>query len=729
MGEWFRSVPRMSIPRSDIAGAPADFIVGAMIGINEAYAQPCGHGEERRRPGSALPDLVESIFSPTGPLVKELGLEHRAEQSTMALAVAQAMARDEPLLFEAGTGVGKSLAYLLPGLVHAQQTERPMVVSSHTIALQEQILHQDLELCRRLFEGIEPLRPYAKFRTALYVGRGNYLCGTRLAQAIETKTELFPNAQMSELERLADWSQTTTTGLAQELNPGPVPEVWDWVNADGHSCNRRNCRPDICFYRRALEEVRRSHLVVANHALLFALIGAGKQPRGEQRGVLFADDFLVLDEAHRVPTVAADHFGQRLSSYGLERILARLYSTKGPGRRARGLLVRHGQEKHHGLVRDARKAGEAFFDEVRKRLLSKREIVRCTEEDWASAVLLPPLQALQKGLGDLAAQLEDGPPRDEIQGTRGQVGSFLAGIRECLTLGDESQVYWVERTGRNRTNVTLRSAPIDVSGALREHLFKRKTSVIMTSATLAEGSSMESFQARVGATGYPAEQVFSPFDFESQMRVFVATDAPQPTRGEARLDHKYLIEMIGFCVERVRAGSLVLFTSYFDLIEVARVLAPHFRSLGRPFYQQGRDGSRQELARNLARDGNGVLFGTESFWTGIDVPGPALSQVIITRLPFENPGHPIAEAKAEWCRDRGGSPFQELTLPDALVKFRQGIGRLIRRRDDRGTITLLDSRVVHRPYGKEFLAVLPSHHYTRFERASMDTVFQPLEAE
>jgi len=698
-----------------------------MIGINEAFAEP-------RQPASGpaanatLPDLVEKIFSASGPLVTDLKLEHRREQSAMALAVAQAMVTNDALLFEAGTGVGKSLAYLLPGVVNAQLAEQPMVVSTHTIALQEQILHQDLELCRRLFARIPALQPFQDFRVSLLVGRGNYLCGTRLAQAIETKTELFPTAEMSELERLAEWSQTTETGLAQELSPGPLPQVWEWVNADGHACNKRNCNPDTCFFRRALEKVRKSHLVVVNHALLFALIGAGMQPRGKTRGVLYPEDFIVLDEAHRIPAVAAEHFGARLSSYGVDRMLARLYSSRGKGRKARGLLLRHGNENQRSLVREAREAAARFFTEVETRMLAKREIARCYEEDWAPDTVLPVFQNLQKALGDLVNRMEDGPARDEIQGSRSQLSSAIGGIRECLTLADEEHVYWVEKTGRRKTSITLRSAPIDVAEPLREHLFSRGTSVVLTSATLAEGSSMESFQTRIGADGALAEQVYSPFDFERQMRVYIAADAPQPTRSQARLDHEYLAALVGFCTERVAGGSLVLFTSYFDLMGCAKLLSPVLQKAGRPLFQQGRDGSRQELARQMSRMGNVVLLGTESFWTGIDVPGPALSQVIITRLPFENPSHPIAEAKAEWCRTRGGSPFSELTLPDALVKFRQGIGRLIRRQDDVGTVTILDSRILHRPYGREFLAVLPKREYTRITRATVDEVFQPLEA-
>ena len=227
--------------------------------------------------------------------------------------------------------------------------------------------------------------------------------------------------------------------------------------------------------------------------------------------------------------MAAEHFGNRLSSYGVDRLLGRLYSTKGKGRKARGLLVRYGSETQRSLVRDARTACTRFFAEVETTMLAKREVVRCYEEDWCSSDALQPLQNLTKVLGDLVARMEDGPPRDELQGARSQLNSTIAGMRECLTLGDEGHVYWVERTGRRKTVITLRSAPIDVAENLREHLFQRGTSVLLTSATLAEGTSMESFQAKTGSEGCTAEQVFSPFDFSRQMRVFVATDAPQPT--------------------------------------------------------------------------------------------------------------------------------------------------------------------------------------------------------
>jgi ATP-dependent DNA helicase DinG len=239
------------------------------------------------------------------------------------------------------------------------------------------------------------------------------------------------------------------------------------------------------------------------------------------------------------------------------------------------------------------------------------------------------------------------------------------------------------------------------------------------------GGTIEPFQKRIGAEGVASGVEHSPFDYARNMRVYVATDIPVPTAQDARLALDVLTDYIDFCTRRHPGGSLVLFTSYADLRAVAAALEPVYGGACRPFFMQGRDHSRTELARLLRESGNGVLFGTDSFWTGIDVPGDALSQVIVTRLPFEVPTHPVLEARTEWIRERGGSPFHELTLPDALIKFRQGIGRLIRSTKDRGLITILDSRIVGKPYGRQFLACLPQPNVRRITRLDRAERFQP----
>lgn len=692
-----------------------------MIGLNEDGGPVTTNGPKPSR----MRDLAAEIFSEAGVLCDALRLEHRPEQEQMACYVAGALHRDEPLLFEAGTGVGKSLAYLLPGIIHAVDQGRQMIVSTHTISLQEQVEQKDLPICRRVFKSSPELAKYADFRSTVLVGKSNYLCPTRLGHALADRASLFADADYEELQRIATWAKTTATGLRHELKPPPRPEVWDAVNADSSACSRKHCDDSRCHYQRARARLRTAQVIIVNHALLFALINAGgAQAHGantDARGVLFPDDFLVLDEAHTVPEVATDNFGLSLSSYGVDRALKYLFNP----RSKKGLFKKHGGAAAQQLVLDALEASQQFFDFLATRLLDKRAIVRVREIGVAEPMLDGPLGALHRLLGKLADKLEDGREHDELLEQQNRIKGLQAGLNEWLTLGDKGHVYWTERGGRKQTIVTLRSAPIDVAPELRKHLFGCRTSIVCTSATLAMGGSIDPFALRIGADQAEAVAVKSPFDFDRNMRVFVAADVPLPSPQEARLAIETLTDYIRYCTDKVRGGSLVLFTSYTDMRAVAAELEPTWRAAGRPFLMQGVDLSRTELTQQMRQLGNAVLFGTDSFWTGVDVPGAALSQVIITRLPFDPPTHPITEAKCEHIRDAGGNPFNELTLPDALIKFRQGVGRLIRNKTDRGTVTILDSRVLAKTYGREFLGSLPTEAYERMDRTDRDRVFRP----
>lgn len=674
-------------------------------------------------PPSRAPELAAKLFAEGGWLQASLKLEHRPQQEKMARAVAAAMKGDESLLFEAGTGVGKSLAYLLPGIIHAMDQSRQMIVSTHTIALQEQLDQKDLPLCRRVFSAAEETKPYAAFKSAVLVGKSNYLCTSRLAAALRDKHELFSTPEHDDLQRIAAWAETTAEGLRHELNPAPLPEVWELVNADSSGCARKYCDCEKCPYQRARARIRSAHVIIVNHSLLFAHINAGgASEKGGTRGVLFPDDFVVLDEAHTVPEVATDHCGLRLSSYGVDRMLKYLFNPK----KGRGLLVRHGDAVMQQLVVDAIEATHQFFAHIDERLLAKQTIARIREEGFAEPWMDGPLLALHKAVRTKADKMDDGKDRDELLDQAGKLKTLQTSLREFLGVADaDKTVYWVERMGKRQTIVALRTAPIDVAPFLREQLLQRRTSIVFTSATLAMGGRIEPFQARIGAQQVKTAVEQSPFDFERRMKVFVAADVPLPTPQEARLALDVLTDYIDFCTRRTKGGTLVLFTSYFDMKRVAETLEPVYDGARRPFFMQGRDYSRTELARLLREAGNGILFGTDSFWTGIDVPGDALSQVIITRLPFEVPTHPVLEARTEWIRERGGNPFNELTLPDALITFRQGVGRLIRTARDRGVVTILDSRITQKAYGRLFLECIPQKNAVRMNRENRLERFQP----
>ncbi len=688
-----------------------------MIGLNEDSGTPAVV--------TRAPERSARAFSEGGWLQDGLALEHRPEQEQMARAAAGAFRDDLSLLFEAGTGVGKSLAYLVPGIIAAVDRKRQLLVSTHTISLQEQIHSKDLPLCRRFFSAAPELAPYASFKSAVLVGKSNYLCTTRLANALAERGALFADDDYVEVQRIATWAAETQTGLRHDLHPPPRPEVWEAVSADSSACSRKHCDCEKCFYQRARSRLRSADVIIVNHALLFALISAGGAqadgaPEGA-RGVLFPEDFVVIDEAHTVPEVATAHFGLSLSSYGVERTLKHLHNP----RTRRGLLRRRGGPEAASHVAAALDASARFFGSVEAALLTPRAIVRLRSADPVAPVLDGPLEALQRLVARIADHLEDGSERDELLEQRTRIRGIQAGLTEWLTLGNPDHVYWAERGGRRQTTITLRSAPVDVAPELKRHLFGRGVSVLCTSASLAIGGEMAPFAARIGAGDARSAIVHSPFDFERQMRVFVASDVPLPSPQEARLALDTLADYITFCTLRVGGGSLVLFTSHSDLRAVAAAVEPALREAGRPLLMQGEGGSRTELTRKMRSLGNAVLFGTDSFWTGVDVPGRALSQVIVTRLPFDPPDHPVVEAQADRIRERGGNPFNELTLPDALVKFRQGVGRLIRTQEDRGVITILDSRILAKAYGRLFIESLPQPEFTRITRENRESEFNP----
>lgn len=667
--------------------------------------------------------LTQKIFAEDGWLFSALDLEHRPQQEAMALSTAAAFSNNEPLLFEAGTGVGKSLAYLIPGILHSVSTKRPFLVSSHTIALQQQIEKKDLAICRHLFSKVDELEAFREFKFSLLVGRGNYLCGHRLARAIETRTDLFGNAETEELERIANWASLTKTGMREELRPAPSSEVWDWVNADSSSCNRKHCNPDTCFFRRAQAQRAEANVIIVNHSLLFSLIAAGLSPMGDSPGVLYTNDFLVLDEAHTIPDTATDHFGISVSSFAVERLLKRLYNHK--GKKPRGLIAKIGRREDQMAVLKAFAEAEIFFNEVRQRFLRNKPVVRLHEANWISPQIARPFSDVIRKLKIMADDDGNKQVRDELRDQANQLHKYLIAIHECIELKDEGHVYWLERGGRKGQLTVLRSAPIEVAPELRATLFERNTGIVLTSATLTSAGRIEAFQERTGAHGYEAAIETSPFDYENNLEIFISNDAPQPTASQGRLDLDYLSEMIQTCSLQVAGGTLVLFTSYADLSAVANTLQEPMRKAGRLLLSQGGELSRSEMKTDFIEAGNAILLGTDSFWTGFDVPGPALSQVIITRLPFDNPGDPIREARGEAIQQRGGQPFAEMTLPEAVIRFRQGTGRLIRSINDCGILTLLDSRLMNKPYGKWFTESLPKNDFQVLNRKNINEVFTP----
>ncbi len=658
-----------------------------------------------------LTKVVDGVFESGGWLEKVLDFDHRQEQAQMAASVCRSLVRGEHLLFEAGTGVGKSLAYLVPAILFAKQRKRPCVVATNTISLQEQLLGKDIPALRKLLKEIPNLSEWANFKCALLVGRANYLCSTRLRKTMAGQSELFEGGQRDELQRIAQWSDTEAReGIRQELSPSPLGAVWDAVNADSSICSSKRCSPDTCFYRRAREAVDRADLVIVNHSLLFSLIGAGFGPRDDDEGVLFADDFVVFDEAHEMADVASEHLGLSISSWALETSIRKIYNSK----KRKGLLAKAGRPRDFDAVEDAALAVADFFQYLHAKSLGNQDRVRIRETGVLPLEVFPPLSKLCRSLVEVAEITEDESLKIELKDQAKRVQGYLAGLSEIVELKDGKSVYWLERTGKKNQIIHLRSAPLEIAEVLRERLFSKPSPIVMTSATLTRKGKADSFKSLVGAEGVCEGIVNSPFDFESNLQVRILSDCPEPM-GQNRMPYlNCLTEMIHACSAGIEGGTLVLFTNYADLQHCFQALRPRWEKLGRSLYAQGEGYSRTDLRNRLMEEGDVLLLGAESFWKGFDAKGAALSQVIVTRLPFENPGHPLLEAKTELLREQGKSSFAEHFLPSAVIRFRQGIGRLIRSTTDVGDLVVLDSRILKKNYGKSFLNELPKRQYEVF---------------
>jgi len=667
------------------------------------------------------------LFARDGPLARALpGWEPRPQQARMAAAVAATLDAGGHLIVEAGTGVGKSIAYLAPAILWATRTgvradeDRRVVVSTHTRALQEQLARKDLPLLERA------LAPAGiAFRFALLMGSENYLCVQRLQQEMQQRS-LGSGAVDGDLEALARHAGTATSGLRSEI-PFAVPDLlWARLRRDRDIClGPGGLFWEACLYRRDLVRARETHVLVVNHALYFLDLATGGR-------ILPPHGAVILDEAHRAEEAALGQFGLSIT----ERTVARLIEdadpapTRGRGRTRRGRAGRlPGDSGVAAAAARARSAAEAFFEDVRREALAiAAQRGRGERERSAGAApssgrgTAAPIRIrsaglvedrLRRPLEELEAELRDAA-RDPAEAAAAQMSAALAGRARDLRVRLDAflaqrlpdAVYWVEAPAGRRAATALHAVPVDVAPILRPKLFEGGRSVILTSATLAASGSFAHLRRRLGITAADETALGSPYDFRRQALLYLAPTVPDPSSAP----EEFAAAVIRECRELLRAsdgGAFVLFTSYGLLRRTADALEGDGALRGLRFFRQ-EPGGTPSILEEFRATRRGALFGTMTFWQGVDVPGDALRSVIITRLPFEVPDDPLAEARGELIRGRGGDPFEEESLPSAILTFRQGFGRLIRTRDDRGCVAVLDPRLRTRAYGTAFLESLPS---------------------
>ena len=628
--------------------------------------------------------------------------ELRPQQFAMACAVEAAIHNSEHLIVEAGTGVGKSFAYLVPAIMSSTKTsekkkKRKVVISTNTISLQEQLMEKDIPF----LNAILPI----EFSAVMVKGRSNYLSLRRLKVAGERAYTLLSNSeQTDQLCQIEAWTEHTTDGSLSDLHLKPLHQVWDLVASEHGNCLGKKCPTyQPCFYQKARRRIWNADLLIVNHALFFSDLSL----RREGAKILPDYDVVIFDEAHAIESVAADHMGLSVSSGQLDYLLNRLYND----RTQKGVLVTHALKECQRLVTSIRHRQREFFYIVGENLERYAQPNgRLRKPMPLQNSLMEPLNHLGRLVADFAEKLEKDEDRIELTSLGERCGTIAETIEAWLTQSMEDSVYWVENSGRRKQNTKLVCSPIEIGSILRDELFNVAKSVVLTSATLSVGQENFAFmKKRIGVSSSKEKRLGSPFDYGKQVDLYLHTEMPDPSAEPEKFENA-VCEKIKHHVEETKGRAFVLFTNYSMLNRCADRLADWLVSRNISLYRQGGELPRSQMLDRFRKDDSAVLFGADSFWQGVDVPGEALQNVIIAKLPFSVPDQPLIEARLEKIRARNGNPFMEYQLPEAVLKLKQGFGRLIRSRLDTGRIVILDPRIKTKRYGKLFLESLPKCH-------------------
>ena len=686
------------------------------------------------------PETLIRFLSPDGPLAKEIRYERRESQIAMTEFLCRSFNENEVTLVEAGTGVGKSFAYLIPAIAWAEKNKQRIVISTGTINLQSQLVEKDIpRILRAMGSGVE---------CALVKGRGNYLCFHRLNEALE-EDSLFREEE-GELETVRDWAQTSDTGSVSDLPFYPAREIWSRINSEADTCLGLRCRHrEHCFVIRARRKAAAAQVLVVNHHLLFSDLALRLEELGfEGTAVLPPFHKIIFDEAHNVERSATSYFSSSIGRLPVLKQLARLFRRR--RNRSFGALVKiepylpdtklsAQAPRAIADLREALEGGEVRLMSLVEesgsfRLRQSKEASSAAAEEFETVVLdeiariQQPLGVLHALLGRIVQSVSDEvleePALHELKAIQRRLAGFLSVCEQFRQWRElPGQVFWLERTRLGKEqHLFFTVSPLEIHDLMREAVYEPFDTVVMTSATLTIQDSFSYWESRMGLDQYPHQSGSfpSPFPYATNVLLCVPEDGPNPQDpGYTGFSGAFARDLL-----LVSEGKgLLLFTSYAMLKEVYDAITPALQQAGITVLRQGED-DRGRLLDRFNRDTGSVLMATESFWEGVDSPGETLTVLIVFRLPFTVPSDPVLQARMEAIEARGGNPFFQLSVPQAVMRFKQGFGRLIRHCEDRGAVVVCDPRILRKSYGKQFLGSLPE---TRRSFGSREMILRQLE--
>ena len=645
---------------------------------------------------------VSSFFDQEGPLRRTFSAngknyEERPQQKVMAKTIADCFVHGEHLCVEAPTGVGKSFAYLVPAIYFSKLTDQPVVISTNTIALQEQLINRDIPVVKQLLE--------TPFTATLAKGRENYLCVARLRNATEQGQIFLPSDDLlPDIQRILEWSKHTLDGSRSDLEFIPSGKTWAVVCSEFGNCPfEMNRQSQQCFFMRARKQLCNADIIVTNHAL-FSVDLAMRRQTDNNQSILPDYCAVIIDEAHCFEDVSATHLGIKVTSGSVLFLLNRLYNP----RTNRGLLVKLQRSEVRRAAVAAQESAQSFFAYLCT-WLNKQDknplvyntpghIPNMLSESWIT---------LEK---ELSAEIQHLNSDDHFALELSNILTRLSDTRQkldkFLSMDFEDCVYWFEYQLTPSRALSFHIVPIEVSTILKDVLFNDDVCVVLTSATLSFKNDLGYIQKRIGAESSQTLILDSPYDYTDCVDLFVPF-SKMPTPKDSSLYADAIAEQIKYFVIKSNGRAFVLFTSYTLMNDIAAKLREFFVMNKMMLMVQGQEYQRSQMLDRFRSDINSVIFGTDSFWMGVDVPGESLSNVIIVKLPFAVPSHPLISARFDRIQKNGGNAFWDYSLPEAVIKFRQGIGRLIRSRSDSGMIVVLDPRIIRTSYGQVFLESIP----------------------